>query len=173
MGVETMTRRRLPFLLLVASLPALPVLAAAPDSDYMRSDRYPARVTAIDFGSRRMTFDQPMPLNGWQVHLRPRATVEWQDDMRPNGLRNRRGIWIPARCRHDGDIGWRRCGFWLTQVLEMARPKPSCLFAVFDKEAGRWQRGPIGCPPAITLEPAGPSDDAPPGPPGNHERRRS
>ena len=161
MGVETMTRCRLPFLLLVASLPASPVLAAAPDSDYMRSDRYPARVTAIDFGSRRVTFDQPMLLNGWQAYLRP------------NGLRNRHGIWIPARCRRDGDVGWRRCGFRLTQALEMARPKPSRLFAVFDKEAGRWQRGPIGCPSAITLEPAGPSGDAPPGPPGSQQRRRS
>ena len=41
-----------------ASLVALPFLAtpavaAAPDETYMRSDRYPAQVTAIDFANRR------------------------------------------------------------------------------------------------------------------------
>ena len=166
MAVETMTRRRFSILLLVASLPAPPVLAAVPDSNYMRPDRYPAQAIAIDFGARRVTFDQPISMGTWQAYLRPQATAEWQDNMHPNGLRNRRGAWIPARCRQDDGLGWRRCGFWLTQVVQPARPRPVCEFAVFDKDARRWQRNQIACPSAVTLEPAAPSGDPRLGPPG-------
>ncbi|MCA0300885.1 MAG: hypothetical protein LCH95_00625 [Proteobacteria bacterium] len=168
-----MTRRRLSLLFLVASLPAPPVLAAAPDSSYMRPDRYPAQVTAIDFGSRRVTFTQPILLAGWQVSLRPDAAAEWQDNFRPNGLRNRRGVWIPARCRADADAAGRRCGFWFTQVVGMSRPEPSCALAVFDPATRRWERSQIACASAVSLEPAAPSGDPRLGPPGTRPGRRS
>lgn len=166
-------RRRLSLLLVVASLPALPVRAATPDSDYMRPDRYPSQVLAIDFGPRRATFDQPVVMAGWQAYLRPQATAEWRDNMRPNGLRNRRGAWIPARCRQDDGAGWRRCGFWLTQIVQLARPKPVCELAVFIDNVRRWQRSQVACPSTVTLEPAAPSGDPSLGPPGTKKGSRS
>lgn len=163
-----MTSRRLSLLLLVASLAAAPAGAATPDSNFMRPERYPAQVAAIDFGERRVTVDRPIVFEGWQATLRPDATSEWQDNLQPNGLRNKRGVWIPALCRRDDTPGMRRCGFWLLQIVQMARPKPVCHFAVFDTDARRWQRSQIGCPSALTLEPpTAPTGARGLGPPGS------
>ena len=166
-----MKRLRHSLLLLLAALAAAPAHAAEPASNFMRPDRYPAQVTAIDFGQRRVTFMQPIAMEGWQVLLRPQATSEWRDNLSPNGLRNKRGVWIPARCRRDDGPGWRRCGFWFMQVVEMARPRPICHFAVFDTDARRWQRMQIGCPSTLTLAPA--AAPAGPGmePPGSRKGR--
>ena len=167
-----MRQCRRSLLLLFAALVAVPAHAAEPDTNFMRPDRYPAQVTAIDFGQRRVTFAQPVAMEGWQVLLRSPATSEWRDNLEPNGLRNKRGVWIPARCRRGDMPGWRRCGFWFMQVIEPSRPRPTCHFVVFDTDARRWQRTQIGCPTTLTLEPAGTATADPGmGPPGSRRGR--
>ena len=154
-----------------ATLAAGPAFAASPDGNYMRPDRYPAQVTAIDFARRRVTATQVMAVGEWLVTLRAPAASQWQDNIGPNQLRNRRGLWVPAQCRRGGEPRERRCGFRFVQVVEMARPRTHCYFAVFDTDSGRWQRTEIGCPGALTLEPALPGSAEPGlGPPGSRRR---
>ena len=78
-----------------------------------------------------------------------------------------------AAGRQDDGAGWRRCGFWLTQIVQLARPKPVCELAVFIDNVRRWQRSQIACPSTVTLEPAAPSGDPSLGPPGTKKGSRS
>ena len=145
----------------IAILAADPAFAASPDDSYMRSERYPAQVTAIDFAGRRVTATQAVTMGDWLVTLRVPAASRWQDNIGPNHLRNRRGVWVPAECRRDGEPGARRCGFRFVQVVEMARPRTYCYFAILAVNSGRWQRSEIGCPATLTLEPAPPGPEEP------------
>lgn len=167
--------RTWPFLLpTLASFVADPAFAASPDGNYMRSDRYPAQVTAVDYAKRRVTATQAMAMGDWLVTLKAQGVSEWQDNVGPNQLRNRRAVWVPAQCRRDGEPRGQRCGFRFVQVVEMARPRTHCYFAVFDVDSGRWQRSEIGCPSALKLEPAPPGPMEPGlGSPGSRRYRTS
>lgn len=123
--------------------------AGQADEDFLQPEHYPAHIAAVNFGTGRMTAQDAVALDGWEVRLRPEIIVTWREIFGRDAIKPRRGIHIPAFCNRPSSAEREPCMLVVAERDGGSETFSHCDIAVFHREDHRYHFGRSDCPRSV------------------------